>query len=1226
MQKKKKDSLLNILIIMCFAFLVILGSTMVVQAKPSDISPDIFEYTTSSTVGAWYDEKSDCFVFQTLNGMKTNDNFYRTIIYEFSRIKKDVNPKDSIYVTDKEATVFGNDPHYYIKTDASDNYEKNINGTYYEREYISFFREAAEYKERYPVIDGKTHVYGTYVIDKNYVLNAIQKNYPDWYAEIEEKRSKNQTAWLGIDAVICVHWPKREDAIYSPSKIGGKWTGFTDIFDGHTFGAGKYYRWSNWEDLGSTYGFTLGSLSSGKDIFTSYNQYIPVSSDIKPGTDDPNPKPPEPEDTPDPDPEPPKPEDTPDDDVDVIKTYEPSNVEKIIGYNGSYNTLASPYVYTYNTSDEFDLGIGIPSSETYTNGIEVSPWYGSVKIRKHDVTLNAYIPYLLITTQENIIKKEIKILSKTLLPAGEYNGIYYPEEPEAFDGKYYIYRCWYYANENEVVYYEGIYTYQDEATYYAIEEVNLFGHDNSKVQNDFSQTIYDIDTSVPYDITVNGKNVNSKTGTAFSTTTFSANTGYHVHIPEALSRIQVMERTTEKIQNSDEARAYVEKTVLKNLNGDKLKTKNDYISLDGFVYLDSEGLQITPVEEVVSITNGSTTNVVKDLRYYISSAEDDLIKEEQSVLIPAETQNNDYYTYFRVDYKNFAAGSSLAMLEFNGNAEGKPGIKEEYKENEPIRVHTPVISPISIVGEDETQLIQKVQSPETQLILDNTYTVTFDWNDYFNKKGYTRTNFTKYVMKKEVSFPFDVIVNNVLYKASESSGRTEWIDVDNVDSFDFYIPSWAKEGIYGSDVFKDYEYYSYEPITVRVYAINYIEDETEKWQEIANTDMAKYMATYDYAVQVSGVIYDFQVVSINDALLYGNDKNSDIYSFVTNKEERKFGVLNRFGETLRRYTIDGTMTSIWNSKFLLPLSDGSSTAYEELGRLYRGHTIGYTIKTISNLNGKTDTIEIVPTYRYIAPGGEEKEVSVYFTLGNSPYVSIYDDTYNRKTYIGSPYFENCYYDYGVFNPVTFTADYFNTTKTEVLYRETESHNAGNIVLYSTQKLLTGMEEELKVNKSRSTLDCLRYNQELLNLNTEATERFHASMQTWYGQYTIPTNIFICEKYEDGTDAYQRAVKEYGYVSDTSDIWLDNGYLVLNFDITTKKEGKVEDLRYEGGSLNMWERENGETTEREEVVTYYDPVTKEEITTIIPVEDGDVAIIDIEKTMSDKYAIGILYLN
>lgn len=1223
---KKKKKILTLLSLALAILSLFIGYNVIIYAKPTDIDPSVFEYSTNSIVGAWYDERSDCYVLQTLEKKRSSDNYYRTFIQEFSRIKSDVNPTDSIYLTDKEATMGENDPHYYVEVSSDENYAKELNGKYYDREYISYFKDYSVFDERYPTIDGVSYVYGTYVIDKEEVLAGIRMNYPEWYNELMEKQAKGEAAWIGLDSVICVHYPSLPNANYTIPGTSGRWTGLVDIKNFKTFGvAGEYFRWSNWEDLGQYFTENnLGSLESGKGIYTHFNTYLNITTDIQ----DPGPIPGMP---------PPStddssteieivPEDVPEEDIDIIKDFTPSNVEKIIGYNGSYNTLAAPSVYTYNTSDEFDLGIAIPSTESYTNGIEVSSWYGSAKITKHNVSIEQQVPYIVIVSKQGTEIKEVLVRSTTTHPSGEYDGLHYPEEYESYDGKYYTYRCWFEADDNEIVYYEGVYTYMDETSYYAVEEVNLFAHDSTSVNNEFSTTEYNEKVSVPYNITINGENVNSDAQTSFSSNNFVADTSYHVSVPDVLTGLTIATRTNEEIRNTDEARAFVQELVNEKIGDAKLSATNDYLSIDGVTYLDQDGLHSDYSEEGVSVETESGTQTIIDKKHYIEVTEEDTLKREQTVTIPAETQNGDYYTSLRVNYRNFAAGNTLAMIRYNGNSEGMPGIKEEYKHNEPIRVHTPVISPISIQGEDKTQLVESVQSYETQLILDNTYTVTFDWATYFHYKGYTADNFANYVMSKEVSFPFDVIVNGVYYNASESSGRTAWIDVGNVESFDFYIPSWAEEGIYGSDEFKDYEYYSLEGIEARVYAVNYIDDEEEKWEEVANTNKGNYMATYSYPVQVSGVIYDFQVTSINDALLYGGDEEAELYNFVTNGQDKNSGPFNRFGETALRFTKDGTIADPWDSKHLLPLTAGSSLIYEDSGVLIGGHTIGFTVKTISNLYGKNDTVEITPNYRYITPEGDEIDVNVYFVLGNSSYTNIYDDTYNRITYVGSPYFENCLYDYGEFNPITFTADYYDTSTTEILYRETESNNAGKIVLYSTQKLLTGNEEELTVNKDSNPSECLRYNDGLFDLNTETTTEFHASMQTWYGQYTIPTNLFICERYEDGTDAYQRAMEEDGYVSDTSDFWLNDGFLVLGFDIKTYKNGTTEDLTYIGGKLNMWQEENGGNTDKDAEITYHDPVKDEDITVNIPIKDGDVAIIDVDKKLSDKYSIGILYLN
>lgn len=97
----------------------------------------------------------------------------------------------------------------------------------------------------------------------------------------------------------------------------------------------------------------------------------------------------------------------------------------------------------------------------------------------------------------------------------------------------------------------------------------------------------------------------------------------------------------------------------------------------------------------------------------------------------------------------------------------------------------------------------------------------------------------------------------------------------------------------------------------------------------------------------------------------------------------------------------------------------------------------------------------------------------------------------------------------------------------------------------------------------------------------------------------------------------------GSVTSDSDIFTNDGYLVLNFDIKSYKDnGRYEHLQYYGttdATLNMWNREDGDP----DTPTKVDPGDGTPSTTI-PHDPGDVAIIELKNNGRDRWTNGVIY--
>ena len=133
--------------------------------------------------------------------------------------------------------------------------------------------------------------------------------------------------------------------------------------------------------------------------------------------------------------------------------------------------------------------------------------------------------------------------------------------------------------------------------------------------------------------------------------------------------------------------------------------------------------------------------------------------------------------------------------------------------------------------------------------------------------------------------------------------------------------------------------------------------------------------------------------------------------------------------------------------------------------------------------------------------------------------------------IGDQFCDMDLYPFRSYDQIQFTADTFDRTWNNVAHIETETYCATGITLYPTQRLLSGDEEQLEVNQYNSAADVLRYNSGLDRISGKQYTAFKKSMQTWFGEYTVPNNLFVSLVDEStGMDAFKTAMEEGEYVA------------------------------------------------------------------------------------------------
>ncbi len=718
--------------------------------------------------------------------------------------------------------------------------------------------------------------------------------------------------------------------------------------------------------------------------------------------------------------------------------------------------------YNYSSNGQFNLGDAIPTSEDVTNGYHADKWSGNAQVGFMKGATNPYVFDGTITYKYS----QPYIANYTTGEIGYHDIIKQ--------------RSYSYATERVVDYW-----YIDWAQFWDLQNVK----DSNTVFPGGAH--YFTSTHIPgstysYKATQNGREMGP--------TPESPDDDYHVEWDTAWtprwrndSRRTWVAAGGADMTEGEAIAAFEAEAEGRLLSADEIYVKNDDLMIDGHIYMKGDRHQYKDSKN--DTTPGKEWSV-----YDIAEADYDYMNEtqEQQGRIPPETKNKKYYTTIEVTYKGFIGSAKASPVTRTGTRGGGgdansyiyPSSKYGFSfiGNEPIRVHTPVISPVELEYRDtagvwhkaepaalppyyQTQLVNEAYnaSADYQLLLDGEYAIKFIKTLHTEHVGYpaaeaTPILYNKYTKRKYVAFPFTVQIDGKIYEPTPDENEdmaylsgnapkklkdyTPWIqlysddgDGKNEDTVQFYIPPWAIEG---SD-------YTIQYMVVPENADKADFDAYRQQFELnrsapsdGSDHLYNYMATYTVEAQLSGLIYDFQVVGINDkdrfsglkvtasgdTVSNGYGNTAQDYAFAPAMEEKKVGDKNRSGGSAVRYSFDGTVTTSWDAANTLPLSSGSSHAYADEGELVKGNEIAFTVRTIANLwdedtevNDLNDYLYIKPTFQYVdRAGGSVTDVDVYY--GNEIVGPDGELMWNEFTKAGSPQ------DLSVYNKTRIADDKF----------------------------------------------------------------------------------------------------------------------------------------------------------------------------------------------------------
>ncbi|WP_339257291.1 DUF5704 domain-containing protein [Paenibacillus sp. FSL R5-0713] len=463
----------------------------------------------------------------------------------------------------------------------------------------------------------------------------------------------------------------------------------------------------------------------------------------------------------------------------------------------------------------------------------------------------------------------------------------------------------------------------------------------------------------------------------------------------------------------------------------------------------------------------------------------------------------------------------------------------------PVTVHTPVVN-YSLVSDDQPHNQKTVPNMNrSALILERPFTVRIPTSgqhlDAGSYPGYGDRDYAKYYRIKQVRFPFDV------YSADQTQfyPRNTWIDVQvPVLDTTFYLPVWVDEG--------DYQV---EFRNIAENAPSHFSTEPEiDAQPDANTDLYYHAASDEVSVEVIGRLYDFEITDIADynwVLVFRRFKNSlapTWISYWTGTQD-----------------IDGDKRGN-KPQFTVPIRPGSHPlkGYQNVA-VKTGYHFKFDFKTKGNMFGPRDGIRLTPTFDFVSKDGNMRvPVDLYYSTNQRNFIRIGSTEDQVKRFVilndrlrqvpSEQLRDTATYKYNRYGEIH--PGMMSERAYQEYYRDKFTKMKTPVGRYS----LLLMPEQLRTFIGPKT-----------NIPTTASAdvlRANAAIQQWYGEYSLPAEPYVVQA---GTNLAEYG-RTHGGLDAKSPIFLKDGYIVVNFNFESIREGNLAapHLQYIHAPLmNQW---------------------------------------------------------
>lgn len=565
-----------------------------------------------------------------------------------------------------------------------------------------------------------------------------------------------------------------------------------------------------------------------------------------------------------------------------------------------------------------------------------------------------------------------------------------------------------------------------------------------------------------------------------------------------------------------------------------IQVQNDYLEIDG---------------QVLMQNGWCKTATLHPIRLGKPSTISDTVLFQEGMVIDKQKQNGEWESIATITYKN---------IKSFGESQGGQLVFDVDMND--VVIHTPTVCDAQIEDVRKYNQLVNPDKGSAGLVLDRYFSVYLPTVGTHNSyKNYGYQDYGKYIDRRQVRFPFDVY-QGVTYIPSYT-----WITLSG-DQTSFYLPSWVHEGYYIAEF--------------RAVAINSDANQgNELEEELANYQIDNYVAVDTVNIQVSGRVYGFQIYDITDYPLWQSVfRVKDSMKLTGNYYSA--GTKDRNGEEMGQ-----------SQKMTLPLMPGSHPFLAYEGALPTGYAIRFSLQTMGDMYGNTDSVQLAPKFYYVSSDGKEREeVDLYYTEtvnGKKKRlirVGSDEDKNNVKTmYLGNPYTSVPEEE------ISDTAKILNLSMAQM--KQTKS------VVYSFQKIAIPWTQRTFYGRS------------MFPYAGALEDVIKRSVQKWYGEYYLPAEVHAVSK----GFSIQNYGKEHE-INYSESFWKKDGYIVVNFDITTIQDG-IPHLNYENvehypnGYCNMWKMEGYQNEKLDCNHTKF------------LLQDGDIVFYHLNRSVMKDYVVG-----
>lgn len=586
---------------------------------------------------------------------------------------------------------------------------------------------------------------------------------------------------------------------------------------------------------------------------------------------------------------------------------------------------------------------------------------------------------------------------------------------------------------------------------------------------------------------------------------------------------------------------------------DPVKVKNDTLTFNGSTIMNgSETSQAGPTPSQIPISPAISESVLYSPGNVIPTSKTNKANQPSTGTI-----------YYGLMSGNINGGSDQSYPIYGINS---------------VTVHTPVVMYASISDDAEHNQKTVPAAGRSALILERSFTVSLpNSGQHQSYLGYGYNNYLKYIGSKQIRFPFDVYGGA---NQQQFIPKHTWIEVEKEkESFVFYLPVWVDEGFY--------------EVEMRTIAHNAPTEATG--QSKANLNVPHHIAEDRVAVDVIGRLYDLRITDIADYNWESVFRQNAGSALPT-------GVSYWVGMN----GIDGASRGL-EQKYTLPVAPGSHPLYNNAA-VKTGYHFKFELKTKGNMFGLQDRIRITPSFYFVnSKSGQRQPVDLYYHAGNNRFVKVGSSADQLQRYV-------------VLNDRLRNVPVQELTDT-ALYKYDHDYTFAQISGISRQKYIENYINKYSMQKTQvGSLSRMELNERIrtfigpksgIPAGVDAA-RANASIQKWYGEYSLPAAVYAVAK---GVIPAEYGRTHQG-LTDRSPIFLKDGYIVVNFNLETIREGisSQPHLQYIRAPLmNQWTQMEG-----------FLRATQDPYGRSFPVMDGDVLFYEADQSSQDDFRSMVIH--